>query len=158
MIVDFQHHYTPRELFKADPDAGNRTYYDENRVPSYSFHSLLYDLDEHIAMMDVAGIDAAVLSYAEGMCGPLESCRIANDKIYEATQNYPGQFIGTAHAHPLGGPDAFKELARCKNELGFPPPAWSLRPNSTAISIIPNSTHSGPKRSASAFMSSSTLP
>jgi predicted TIM-barrel fold metal-dependent hydrolase len=120
MIVDFQHHYTPRELFKADPDAGNRTYYDENGVPSYSFHSLLYDLDEHIAMMDVAGIDAAVLSCAEGMCGPLDSCRIANDKIYEATQNYPGRFIGTAHAHPLGGPDAFKELARCKNELGFP--------------------------------------
>jgi len=25
MIVDFQHHFTPRELFKADPDAGNKT-------------------------------------------------------------------------------------------------------------------------------------
>ncbi|MDC0033856.1 amidohydrolase [Alphaproteobacteria bacterium] len=120
MIVDFQHHYTPRELFRADPNAGNKTYYDENGVPSYSFHSLLYDLDEHIAMMDVAGIDAAVLSCAEGMCGLPESCRIANDKIYDATQSYPGRFIGTAHAHPLGGPDAFKELARCKNELGFP--------------------------------------
>jgi len=120
MIVDFQHHFTPRELFKADPDAGNRTYYDENGVPAYSFHALLYDLDEHIAMMDEAGIDAAVLSCAEGMCGPLDRCRIANDRIFEATQNYPGRFIGTAHAHPLGGAAAFKELARCRNELGFP--------------------------------------
>ena len=120
MIVDFQHHFTPRELFKADPDAGNRTYYDENGVPAYSFHSLLYDLDEHIAMMDEAGIDAAVLSCAEGMCGPLDRCRIANDRIFEATQNYPGRFIGTAHAHPLGGAAAFRELARCRNELGFP--------------------------------------
>lgn len=120
MIIDFQHHFTPRELFKADPDAGNRTYYDENGVPAYSFHSLLYDLDEHIAMMDEAGIDAAVLSCAEGMCGPLDRCRIANDRIFEATQNYPGRFIGTAHAHPLGGAAAFKELARCRSELGFP--------------------------------------
>jgi len=120
MIVDFQHHFTPRELFKADPDAGNKTYYDENGVPAYSFHALLYDLDEHIAMMDEAGIDAAVLSCAEGMCGPLDRCRIANDRIFEAIQNYPGRFIGTAHAHPLGGAAAFRELARCRHELGFP--------------------------------------
>ena len=120
MIIDFQHHYTPKELFKADPEAGNKTYYDENGVPSYSFHSLLYDLDEHIKMMDVAGIDVAVLSCAEGMCGTIEKCRIANDRIYEATKNYPGRFIGTAHTHPLGGKESFKELDRCKNELGYP--------------------------------------
>ena len=70
MIVDFQHHFTPRELFREDPGDGNKTFYDENGVPAYSFHSLLYDLDEHIAMMDEAGIDAAVLSCAEGMQEP----------------------------------------------------------------------------------------
>jgi len=119
MIVDFQHHFTPRELFRADPDAGNKTYYDANGVPAYSFHSLLYDLDEHIAMMDEAGIDAAVLSCAEGMCGTPEACRISNDRADEAARNYPGRFIGIAHAHPLGGRDAFREMARCRNELGF---------------------------------------
>lgn len=119
MIVDFQHHYTPRELFREDPDAGSKTFFDDNGVPSYSFHSLLFDLDEHIAMMDVAGIDAAVLSCAEGMCGTIDNCRIANDSIYQATQDYPGRFIGIAHAHPMGGRQAFAELARCKDELGF---------------------------------------
>lgn len=119
MIVDFQHHFTPRELFREDPGDGNKTFYDENGVPAYSFHSLLYDLDEHIAMMDESGIDAAVLSCAEGMCGPLERCRIVNDRTYEATRNYPGRFIGIAHAHPLGGKEAFAELGRCAGELGF---------------------------------------
>jgi len=120
MIVDFQHHYTPRELFRQDAETADQVYYDENGVPSYSFHSLLYDLDEHVAMMDEAGIDIAVLSCAEGMCGALEKCRLINDKLKEAEKNYPGRFIGTAHAHPLGGKDAFAELARCAGELGYP--------------------------------------
>ena len=120
MIVDFQHHYTPRELFRQDSESAGQVYCDANGVPSYSFHSLLYDLDEHVAMMDEAGIDASVLSCAEGMCGELDKCRLINDKLKEAEDNYPGRFIGTAHAHPLGGSEAFAELARCSGELGFP--------------------------------------
>ncbi len=120
MIIDFQHHYTPRELFKQDAETADEVYYDENGVPSYSFHSLLYDLDEHVAMMDEAGIDTAVLSCAEGMCGELDKCRLINDKLKQAENDYPGRFIGTAHAHPLGGKDAFAELARCAHELGYP--------------------------------------
>ena len=112
MIVDFQHHFTPRELIKEDPGTGKITRYDDQGVPSYSINSMLWDLDEHIRMMDIAGIDAAVLSCAEGMCGPLDRCRIVNDRTFEATQNYPGRFLGIAHAHPLGGKDAFAELAR----------------------------------------------
>ena len=120
MIVDFQHHFTPKELLKEDPGDGQITRFDENGVPSYSIHSLLYDLDEHIRMMDVAGIDMAVLSCAEGMCGSLETSIVCNDRANEAAKNYPGRFIGTAHAHPLGGQEAFRELARCADELGFP--------------------------------------
>ena len=64
MIVDFQHHFTPRELIKADPGDRLILHYDENGAPSYTVHSLLYDLDEHIRMMDLAGIDAAWLTSA----------------------------------------------------------------------------------------------
>ena len=120
MIVDFQHHYTPKELFKDKPVDGKTLNYDKNGVPSYIFHPLLYELDAHIEMMDVAGIDAAVLSCAEGMCNPsLEACRFINDKMKEAERRYPGRFIGTAHAYALGGKDAFREMARCA-DLGFP--------------------------------------
>ncbi len=120
MIIDFQHHYTPRELFKEGVETADKAYFDENGIPSYSFHSLLYDLDEHVAMMDEAGIDASVLSCAEGMCGELEKCRLINDNLKQAEKDYPGRFIGTAHAHPLGGREAFAELARCAGELGYP--------------------------------------
>jgi predicted TIM-barrel fold metal-dependent hydrolase len=120
MIVDFQHHFTPRELIKEDP--GNRRIlrYDENGAPSYTIHSLLYDLDEHVRMMDTSGIDAAFLTSAAGMCAALETSRICNDKAKQAERDYPGRFIGAAHVHPLGGKDAFRELSRCVDELGFP--------------------------------------
>jgi predicted TIM-barrel fold metal-dependent hydrolase len=119
MIVDFQHHFTPRELIKDDPGDRLVLHYDAQGAPSYTVHSLLYDLDEHVRMMDVAGIDAAWLTSATGMCADLDTSRMVNDKAKKAERDYPGRFIGAAHAHPLGGAAAFKELARCRLELGF---------------------------------------
>lgn len=119
MIVDFQHHFTPRELFKEDPGDRRILTYDENGAPSYVSHSLLFDLDEHIRMMDVSGIDAAVLTSASGMCADIERSRFINSKVREAELNYPGRFIGAAHVHPLGGPEALHELRRCSSELGY---------------------------------------
>ena len=120
MIVDFQHHFTPRELFKEDLGDKLIVTFDESGAPSYTSHKLLYDLDEHIGMMDLAGIDAAFLTSAAGMCANLDRSKFINDKAKQAERDYPGRFIGAAHVHPLGGPDAFKELARCTYELGFP--------------------------------------
>ena len=75
MIVDFQHHFTPRELIKEDPGDRLVVHFDENGAPSYTVHSLLYDLDEHIRMMDYAGIDAAFLTSASAMCADLDRSR-----------------------------------------------------------------------------------
>jgi predicted TIM-barrel fold metal-dependent hydrolase len=118
MIVDFQHHFTPRELIKEDPGDRMILNYDAQGAPSYTIHKLLYDLDEHVAMMDLAGIDAAWLTSAQGMCADLETSRLVNEKAKKAEKDYPGRFIAAAHANPLGGPDALKELNRCKHELG----------------------------------------
>ena len=118
MIIDFQHHFTPRELIKEDPGDRLVLNYDAQGAPSYTIHSLLYDLDEHVRMMDMAGIDAAWLTSAAGMCADLAMSRLVNDKAKQAERDYPGRFIGAAHVHPLGGADAFKELNRCRHELG----------------------------------------
>jgi 5-carboxyvanillate decarboxylase len=118
-VVDFQHHFVPRELFKEDPGERGTLIYDENGAPSFISHRMLYDLDEHIRMMDTAGVDAAVLTSGFGMCADLERSRFINNKAKEAERNYPGRFIGAAHAHPLGGPEAFRELERCSHELGY---------------------------------------
>ena len=120
MIVDFQHHFTPRELFAEDLGDRRVLQYDATGAPSYTSHALLYDLDEHVRMMDAAGIDAAFLSSGAGMAADLERSRFINDKAKEAERRYPGRFIGAAHVHPLGGPAALRELARCAVELGFP--------------------------------------
>ncbi len=119
MIVDFQHHFTPRELIKQDPGDRLVLHYDALGAPSYTVHALLYDLDEHVRMMDVAGIDAAWLTSAAGMCADLDTSRFVNDCAKKAERDYPGRFIGAAHAHPLGGAAAFAELKRCRHELGF---------------------------------------
>jgi predicted TIM-barrel fold metal-dependent hydrolase len=119
MIVDFQHHFTPRELIKEDPGDRLILHYDAQGAPSYTIHKLLYDLDEHVRMMDEAGIDAAWLTSAAGMCADDETSRFVNDKAKQAERDYPGRFLGAAHAHPLGGKAAIKELNRCKHELGF---------------------------------------
>src|SRR5215470_12866769 len=119
MIVDFQHHFTPRELIRDDPGDRLVLHYDENGAPSYTVHSLLYDLDEHIRMMDTAGIDAAWLTSAAGMAADPERSKLCNQKAKKAERDYPGRFIGAAHVHPLGGSQALMELNRCKHELGF---------------------------------------
>jgi predicted TIM-barrel fold metal-dependent hydrolase len=119
MIVDFQHHFTPRELIREDPGDRLVLSYDELGAPSYTVHSLLYDLDEHVRMMDLAGIDAAWLTSAAGMCADLATSKFVNDKARKAERDYPGRFIGAAHAHPLGGAEALRELNRCRYELGF---------------------------------------
>src|ERR1700734_4178368 len=77
MIVDFQHHFTPRELIKEDPGDRLILNYDASGAPSYTIHSLLYDLDEHVRMMDVAGIDAAWLTSAPGMCADLATSSVS---------------------------------------------------------------------------------
>src|SRR5262245_52762002 len=120
MIVDFQHHFTPRELMPKDLGRRKLVSYDEHGAPSFILHWMLFDLDEHIRMMDESGIDMAFLTSAAGMCADLDKSQLCNESAKKAERDYPGRFIGSAHANPLGGAEALRELNRCKHELGFP--------------------------------------
>lgn len=120
MVVDFQHHFTPRELMPKDLGRRKIVSYDEHGAPSFIMHWMLFDLDEHIRMMDEADIDAAFLTSAAGMCADFDKSRLCNESAKRAERDYPGRFIGAAHANPLGGTEALRELARCKHEMGFP--------------------------------------
>src|SRR5262245_52432335 len=57
MIVDFQHHFTPHALMPNDMGRRKLITYDEHGAPSFIMHWMLFDLDEHIRMMDESGID-----------------------------------------------------------------------------------------------------
>ena len=120
MIVDFQHHITPHALMPKDLGRRKLVSYDEHGAPSFIMHWMLFDLDEHIRMMDESGIDVAFLTSAAGMCADIEKSRLCNQAAKQAERDYPGRFIGSAHANPLGGAEALRELNRCKHELGFP--------------------------------------
>ncbi len=120
MIVDFQHHYTPPQLAKGKKDSVS-VGIDANGNPMHLLNPLLADIDAHVRMMDVAGLDAAVLSSMVGFDQPdLGICRIINDDMKEVEGKYPGRFIGLAHVPALKAADAKRELKRCAVDLGFP--------------------------------------
>ena len=114
MIVDFQHHFTPHELMPKDLGRRKIVTYDEHGAPSFILHWMLFDLDEHIRMMDESGIDVAFLTSAAGMCADLDKSRLCNASAKKAERDYPGRFIGAAHANPLGGAEAFDPERRDK--------------------------------------------
>jgi predicted TIM-barrel fold metal-dependent hydrolase len=120
VLVDFQQHYTPPELLKGEP--GKLTVdLDRDGNPHYLLNPLLADLPAHIRMMDLAGIDAGVLSCGPGFDQPdIAICRTINDRMREAERAHPGCFIGLAHVPALKPAEAAAELKRCAVELGFP--------------------------------------
>ena len=120
MIVDFQHHYTPPDL-QTNTGAEVKARLDERGNPSYLDNPLLSDLAAHVRMMDRAGIDAAVLSCGRGFDQPdLATCRVINDRLRQAEQDFHGRFIGLAHVPALKSAEAAAELKRCAVDLGFP--------------------------------------
>ncbi len=120
MIVDFQQHYTPPELLKGKSDAVS-VQLDEHGNPCYLLNPLLSDLAAHVRMMDRAGIDAGVLTCGSGFDQPdLAICRLINDRMKQATIDFPGRFIGLAHVPALKPAEAAAEMKRCAVDLGLP--------------------------------------
>src|SRR5678815_2667757 len=84
MIIDFQQHYTPAEMLKGDPRSLTAQV-DERGNPNYLLNPQLGDLNNHVRMMDHAGIDAGVLSCGVGFDQPdLKVCRAINDRMAQA--------------------------------------------------------------------------
>jgi predicted TIM-barrel fold metal-dependent hydrolase len=120
VIVDFQQHYTPPELLKGNRDAVS-VQLDEHGNPNYLLNPLLADLAAHVRMMDRAGIDAGVLTCGAGFDQPdLKICRLINDRMKQAADDFPGRFIGLAHVPALKPAEAAAEMKRCAVELKLP--------------------------------------
>jgi predicted TIM-barrel fold metal-dependent hydrolase len=120
MIIDFQQHYTPPELLKGDPKSLTAQV-DERGNPNYLLNPQLGDLNNHVKVMDHAGIDMGVLSCGVGFDQPdLQICRTINDRMAQAQKDHPGRFIGLAHVPALKPDEAKAELKRCAVDLGFP--------------------------------------
>ena len=118
MLIDFQQHYTPPELFEGQTSLRS-TRLDDRGNPNYLLNPLLSDLKSHVRMMDQAGIDIGVLSCGLGFDQPdLAMCRSINDAMRKAELLFQNRFIGLAHV-PALQPAAAAELRRCAIDLGF---------------------------------------
>lgn len=121
MIVDFQHHYVPKDLARKKGLYSETTVFaKEGNVESLTMHSRLYDPEAQLRDMDEAGVDVSVLSCLLGWEAPLEECRFINDDLSRLQERYPGRFAGLAQAPVLDGKEGLKELERAIRELGLP--------------------------------------
>lgn len=117
MIIDFQHHFVPLGLAERRGFApGERRTVMEDGVPKFTLHAKLYDIDEQLRDMDIAGIDVAVLSCNLGWDAPLDDCKLINETCAELQQRLPRRFAGLAHA-PIMEDDGLRELERAIREL-----------------------------------------
>jgi predicted TIM-barrel fold metal-dependent hydrolase len=119
-IIDFQHHFVPRELADRRGAArGKRQDLMQGGMQKVTLHGKLYDPDEQIRDMDEAGLDVAILSCVIGWDAPLEDCRLINDSFAALQRRYPDRFVGLAHLPLLIDRGALGELDRAIGELGL---------------------------------------
>jgi aminocarboxymuconate-semialdehyde decarboxylase len=123
MIIDWEHHYLPEELWlNKGGKKGEVSKVFEHGRPRGDLHPELYDAEEQLRVMDEAGIDMAVLSIAvssDDAAIALEEARVWDDNVAALMKKYPDRFVGLAPIPPLGGEKAFDELKRAIETLGL---------------------------------------
>lgn len=120
MVIDFQHHYIPEDLARKKGFYSDKvSFAKDGDVPRLTMHSRLYDPKAQLSDMDEAGVDVSVLSCLLGWDGTLEECRLINERLSELQRQFPGRFVGLAHAPVLEGREALAELDRAVSVLGL---------------------------------------
>ncbi len=119
MTIDLHHHYIPRSVFDdlaRRAGGGPRLVTDELSV---TLDPRLPDLDEHLGIMEGAGVDAAVLTYAALSVLGTSACQTINDAMAEAARLHPGVLRGAIHVDVDQPGDAAAEIVRGVDELGL---------------------------------------
>ena len=123
MVIDWEHHYLPEALWlKKGGKQGQSTIFYEHGKARGDLNPELYDIEEHLRIMDAVGIDVTVLSIAVSSDNTqiaIEECKVWDDLTAAAIKNHPGRFVGLAPVPPLGGEKAFAELERAIGSLGL---------------------------------------
>ena len=116
-IVDVHHHYMPGVLFdRLAAQAGGRRIV-TNEI-SLTLNPARRDLEQHLKVMDEAGVNLSVLTDQVQVMGA-DVARMLNDGIAEVEKKHPDRFLGAIHL-PVHEPEAAqRELARGIDELGL---------------------------------------
>ncbi len=120
MIIDFQHHYIPWSLAERHgARRGAKVNLTQEGVAKFTLHDRVYDLDQQLRDLTLAGMDTAVLSCPVGWDAPLEDCQLINDEYAAVQERYPDRFVGLAHVPVHEGKPALGELDRAIGQLGL---------------------------------------
>ena len=118
-VIDVHHHFLPEGVFatlRAQAGGARRLVNDQI---SLTLSDDLYQVDRHLAAMDTAGVDTAILTYSGVSILGMGICQQLNDELAAVQAAYPGRLYGAVHV-PLQQPAAApRELERGLRELGL---------------------------------------
>ena len=120
MIVDFQHHYVPRELaIRQGVDDSTQVEVFDGSAKKVTLHEKLFDAGAQVRDMDEAGVDVAVLSCLLAWDASSEDCRLTNSKMAEVQETHAGRFVGLAHIPAHQPEQAIEELLHAIENLSL---------------------------------------
>ncbi len=123
-VLDFYREHGGDRVEVVTDDAGVIAVHFDGAVFHPALPRAIYDLDAHVEVMDAAEVDTHAISvpppmvyWAEPAKG-LELCRLANEALSAAADEYPGRLLPVASV-PLQAPElAVTELQRAVSDLG----------------------------------------
>lgn len=119
MVIDFEHHLQPREIWEKRGGKPGQTVM--MRAPDgrllRPLEDATHDISIHLKNMDAAGIDMAVITGTS--VDSLEEVKIFNNHFADVARQYPKRFSAFATTRPLEGKPAFDELRRAVMDLGL---------------------------------------
>ena len=120
MIIDFEHHWTFGRMLTKGKSASGRVverYRNKDGSIGLRVHEAAGTAEGHLAFMDEAGIDMAVLTTNPERS--LDDCVAWNDLCAHVVKEHPDRFAGYASIPPLAGKPALDELERAIKGLGL---------------------------------------
>jgi predicted TIM-barrel fold metal-dependent hydrolase len=118
LVIDMQHHFIPANALQFI-----------GKTPEHDFtigltryrraYETISDPDVHLAYMDEAGIDAAILSMGPYTSNGYNFCRACNDGFSAVIKRYPKRFKGMIQVYPQDEQENEDEIKRAVEELGL---------------------------------------
>jgi len=108
MIIDWQHHVSPEEIYKRRGGKAGQAFIQDGKVGMH-LYAEIYQIEKHLEFMDASGIDVAVLSATLDSVG---DCRLTDDLYAKVIKEHPKRFVCFAPCIPTRGEEAFQELRR----------------------------------------------
>lgn len=115
MVIDWQHHCSPEEVFRKRGGKAGQPLVKDGKVGMHLYEEA-YQINKQLEFMDEAGIDVAVLS---STLDSVEDCRLTDDFYVKVMKEHPKRFVCLAPCIPTRGEEAHNELERAINELGL---------------------------------------